>query len=165
MRHALPFQFSRHCCPETRIDTTSPQSRRCHLPNNQIVNDQSRRVITGSCLGRNQERQCPMLVVLVSVEDENAQKHHVVDSRPAEATPLVYIPLAGMIQGEATEFRAKPEGRQSGDRNSRIVLFYPQPTVTFSATFLLRKLTIEVLSLTTRGGKSFLPTSPQTVIH
>jgi hypothetical protein len=64
---------------------------------------------------------------------------------------LEYRP-SRQIQGEATEFRAMPAGRQSGDRNSRIAFSDgPQQSITFSVTFLLRKLTIRVLSRVARG--------------
>jgi hypothetical protein len=130
---------------------TPPQSRRCHLPNNQIVNDHTagtRRAAGRSPL--NTAFRTAPASVWAGTKNENAR---VVRSwfapsfRRSPRFPLAY--------GEAAEYRAKPAGSSTRGQNSRVESEFPAAVLRYSATFLLRKLNIRVLSRATRGGKEF----------
>jgi hypothetical protein len=127
---------------------SQPHSRRCHLPNNQIVNDHRR------ALGEREASasRYPTIRTTPAEQEPRTKISHaparlfVPDSHPAGDCPT----RIGSIQGEAAEYRARSAGRQLGAKILESAIEKPAKTVLLrffsSATFLLRKLTIRLLS-------------------
>ena len=100
MRSALPRPFRCRSSPRA----ADLQSRRCHLPNNQIVNDHCRTECHRGhslqhLLSRNQKRQNAAKRAAISL---------LIRTQPAASHE------SWSIHGEAAEYRARPAGRQLG---------------------------------------------------
>ena len=115
------------------MQTWQPQSRRCHLPNNQIVNDQhppmqNRQVAqaaNGSLLSRKQERHfhtASSMLAPTSRSGNDKIPNLVRASHPAggdctfasQTLPSDFVPAIWSIQRQGAEYRARSAGRQLG---------------------------------------------------
>jgi hypothetical protein len=137
--------------------TWQPQSRRCHLPNNQIVKDQS---ATGPASG---ERKPTEARRSQPAEQEartklphgktTVQRRQLTESRscfaPSRRLSRPLNPAAAwlsrLIQRQAAEYRARSAGRQLGAKILESVRktrqkpsFYPSPSIFLFKQFLLR---------------------------